>query len=219
MASVRFALCGALTAAAAVCAVPAHAHDGPVTMSGTIELTPVTSRPGAEVQLRVSGCASQRATATSEAFVADAKLAKDSAGMFAEATVRETVPAGTYPVRVHCDGYDATAVGKLTVVTDGSDISDRSDARGDHMGGSDHSDGRTDHDRRDHDRGERGDQDGRDPYAHSSPIAPVPAGAGGTAPGATAEAPDTPGLVLAGTTAAIAGALIWYRRRTNATQR
>ncbi|MEU7136809.1 hypothetical protein [Streptomyces sp. NPDC046261] len=216
MASVRFALCGALTAAAAVFAAPAHAHDGPVTMSGTIELTPVTSRPGAEVQLRVSGCASQRATATSEAFVADAKLAKDSAGMFAEATVRETVSAGTYPVRVHCDGYDATAVGKLTVVTDGSDLGDPSGSRtADHAGGPDHPDARTDRD-----RGEHGDQDGRDhPYPHSSPVAPVPAGAGGTAPAGTAEAPDTPGLVLAGTTAAIAGALIWYRRRTNAAQR
>ncbi|MEV5240496.1 hypothetical protein AB0K89_15560 [Streptomyces cinnamoneus] len=222
MATVRFALCGALTAALAVCAAPARAHDGPVTMSGTIELTSVTSRPGAEVQLRISGCASERATASSEAFVHDARLTRDSAGMFAEATVRQTASAGTYPVRVRCDGYDAAAVGKLTVVTDGSDLSDPRSSS-DRDGGYD----RPDRDRGDHgDRGERdergergdhGDHGGREPHGlYSSPVAPVPAGAGGTA--ATAEAPDTPGLVLAGTTAAIAGGLIWYRRRTNARQ-
>ncbi|MEU4210484.1 hypothetical protein AB0F13_10905 [Streptomyces sp. NPDC026206] len=224
MASARIALCGALTLLAAVSAVPAQAHDGPVTTSGTIELTPVTSRPGADVRLRVSGCAGARATATSEAFVADAKLAKDPAGMVAETTVRETATAGTYPVRVHCDGRDTTAAGELTVVTDGRELPDPRPAGhpGDGPGRA-----RTERDRGDRgengdrgDRGEYGDQDGRDPLdPHSSPVAPVPAGAGGTAPAATAEAPDTPGLVLAGTTAAIAGALIWYRRRTNAAQR
>ncbi|GAA3061696.1 hypothetical protein GCM10020000_51170 [Streptomyces olivoverticillatus] len=140
MDSVRFALCAAV-AAVAVCAGPAHASDGPATMSGTIELTPVTSRPGAEVQLRVSGCRSERATATSEAFVSDARLAKDSAGLFAEATIRKTVGAGTYPVVVNCDGYNATALGRLTVVTDGrelpetqpaTDVRDARPARGEH---------------------------------------------------------------------------------------
>ncbi|MBB4892216.1 hypothetical protein FHS39_001227 [Streptomyces olivoverticillatus] len=193
MDSVRFALCAAV-AAVAVCAGPAHASDGPATMSGTIELTPVTSRPGAEVQLRVSGCRSERATATSEAFVSDARLAKDSAGLFAEATIRKTVGAGTYPVVVNCDGYNATALGRLTVVTDGrelpetqpaTDVRDARPARGEHR-------------------------------QAATPVAPVPAGGGGTAHAAAAEAPGTPGLVLAGTTAAIAGGLIWYRRRTNA---
>ncbi|MFI9200114.1 hypothetical protein [Streptomyces sp. NPDC053048] len=210
MASVRFVLCGVVAAVLAVCATPAHANDGPATMSGTIELTPVTSRPGAEVQLRISGCASNRATATSEAFVTDARLTKDSAGMFAEATVRETMAAGTYPVRINCAGVDSTAEGKLTIVTDGRELPGR------------HFDGLSDvpSDRTGDDHAGRTDQAGREPHTpYVSPVAPVPAGGGGTRHVAAAEAPDTAGLVLAGTTAAIAGGLIWYRRRTNAQQR
>lgn len=211
MDAVRSALCGAVIAAALVAgAGPAHANDGPVTMSGTMELTPVTTRPGAEVQLRVSGCAGERGTATSEAFVSDAKLAKDSAGLFAEATIREAVRPGTYPVRVSCDGTEATAEGRLTVVTDGSDAL------------------RDDHPDADHpaagslaDRGDHGPLTGRDRrLGHHSPVAPVPAGGGGsTSRAAAVEPPDTAGLVLAGTTAAIAGALIWHRRRTAAARR
>ncbi|MEU1781706.1 hypothetical protein ABZ545_19765 [Streptomyces abikoensis] len=211
MDAVRSALCGALTAAALVAgAGAADANDGPVTMSGTMELTPVTSRPGAEVQLRVSGCAGDRGTATSEAFVSDAKLAKDSAGLFAEATVREAVRPGTYPVRVSCDGSEHTAEGRLTVVTDGSDARRGEYPDADHPAAG----SLADHD-------DHAALTGRDHrLGHSSPVAPVPAGGGGsTTHAAAVEPPDTAGLVLAGTTAAIAGALIWHRRRTTAARR
>ncbi|GAA0330506.1 hypothetical protein [Streptomyces blastmyceticus] len=112
---VRSALCGA-AAAVAVCTAPAYAHEGPATMSGTVSLTPVTSTPGSRVQLRVAGCADDKATATSEAFVSDARLAKDSAGLFAETTVRSTTAPGTYTVKVRCDGHGGTAEGRLTIV-------------------------------------------------------------------------------------------------------
>ncbi|GHF36606.1 hypothetical protein GCM10010218_17670 [Streptomyces mashuensis] len=191
LASVRSA--AALACALAVGgAAPALAVDGPAT-SRSVEVAPLTSKPGAEIRLKVSGCSGDRATAASEAFVSDAKLTRDAAGqarLSADATVRETVTPGTYPVKVDCDGFNVAA-GQLTVVDDDRDLS------GYHAA----------------------DRPDRTEHPDASPVAPVPAGGGGTAEAASPEAPDTAGLVLAGTTAAIAGGLIWYRRRTNATQR
>ncbi|MEV8476470.1 hypothetical protein [Streptomyces sp. NPDC051173] len=146
----RSALCAAL-AALAVCAAPAYAQDGPVTMPGAVSLTPVTGTPGSRVQLRVAGCATDKATATSPAFVTDARLAKDRAGLFAETTVRSTAAPGTYAVRVRCDGRDGTGEGRLTVVA--------------------HEDARSP---------EHAGRAVRRPPA-PSPVAPVPAGGGGTA--------------------------------------
>ncbi|MEV4869671.1 hypothetical protein [Streptomyces syringium] len=210
MDSVRFTFCGALVAAAVVCAAPAYAVDGPATMSGTVELTPVTSHPGGEVQLRVSGCGNNRATASSEAFVSDAVLAKDSAGLFAEATVRSTVAPGVYPVKVNCDGYDAMAAGKLTIVNEGEEPAGNRDRQDDRVGSEAH----------DRPEGGQPPSDHTLPDSSSSelPVAPVPAGGGGTSM-ATAEAPGTPGLVLAGGTALIAAGVIWYRRRNEAALR
>ncbi|MFI1180579.1 hypothetical protein ACH4UT_13605 [Streptomyces sp. NPDC020799] len=146
----RSALCGAL-AALAVCAAPAYARSGPVTAPGAVTLTPVTGTPGARVQLRVAGCPADKATAASEAFVTDARLAKDAAGLFAETTVRSTAAPGTYAVRVRCDGGAGTAEGRLTVTAHG-------DARpAEHPSRFVH----------------------RPPAP--SPVAPVPAGGGGTA--------------------------------------
>ncbi|GAA0427436.1 hypothetical protein [Streptomyces luteireticuli] len=195
MVSVRSALCGALTAVA-VGAAPVHALDDPPT-ARTVELVPVTSRPGADVQVRVSGCTGDRATAVSEAFVTDARLARDTTGHFAEATVRSTTSAGTYPVRVNCDGRESVAEGVLTVVPDAVP-----DGRDGHaaLTGREHE--------HDHEHGQEHD------HEHGLPVAPVPAGGGGTAPSAVASTPGTPGLVLGGAGVVIAGALIWYRRRT-----
>ncbi|QLE72192.1 hypothetical protein FGW37_11820 [Streptomyces rectiverticillatus] len=213
MDSVRLALCGAL-AAVAVCAPAAHANDEPATMSGTIELTPVSSHPGGQVQLRVAGCAGNRATAASEAFVTDAKLAKDSAGLFAEATVRSTVDPGVYPVRVHCDGYDAVAEGKLTVVPHGKPLPP--------SGGHDQvvlpsqaPAPQPSPQRAVPERPSVHPQEQHKPPEEPAPVAPVPAGGGGTA---VESAPGTPGLVLAGITALIATGLIWHRRRTESSR-
>ncbi|ARZ69960.1 hypothetical protein M1P56_03740 [Streptomyces sp. HU2014] len=245
--SVRVALCGALTAVA-VCVTPAHAHPsgypsapfpdrtgadyGPVTMSGTIEMTPVTSHPGAQVQLRLGGCGGDRGIATSEAFVADTRLNRDSAGLFAEATVRSTVAPGTYAVRVHCDGHDAVAEGRLTIV-DANEPLPRPDNRTLNTGtgtgagtGTAYSDrtGRAEHpDGPAHPpQGEPGDGTDRR-TSHDAPVSPVPpvsavpAGGGGAT--LASDEPGTPGLVLAGTTALIAAGLIWHRRRNDAAAR
>lgn len=210
MDSARFTFCGALVAAAVVCAAPAYAVDDPATMSGTVELTPVTSHPGGEVQLRVSGCGNNRATASSEAFITDAVLARDSAGLFAEATIRSTVAPGVYPVKVNCDGYDAMAAGRLTIVKEGEEPPGARDRQDDRAGAEaeDRPDGQQ----------PPGDHTLPDSSSSELPVAPVPAGGGGTSM-ATAEAPGAPGLVLAGTTALIAAGVIWYRRRNEAAQR
>ncbi|GAA2928980.1 hypothetical protein GCM10020221_26000 [Streptomyces thioluteus] len=200
MVSVRSALCGALTAVA-VGAAPAHAlDDPPTTRMGAVELVPVTSRPGADVQVRVSGCTGDRATAVSEAFVTDARLARDTTGHFAEATVRSTTSAGTYPVRINCDGRESVAEGVLTVVPDA--VPDGRDGHAALTG-------------REHEHGEHG-QEHEHEHEHGVPVAPVPAGGGGTAPAAASSTPGTPGLVLGGAGVLIAGGLIWYRRRTDA---
>ncbi|MEV4501263.1 hypothetical protein [Streptomyces klenkii] len=218
MDSVRLALCGAL-AAVAVCAPPAHADDEPATMSGTIELTPVSSHPGGQVQLRVAGCSGDRATAASEAFVSDARLARDSAGLFAAAAVRSSVDPGVYPVRVTCDGEDAVAEGKLTVVPHGKPLPVTHAHEQVALPSQS-----PQQDRKQQDR-ERA-MDSRPavhpqppqqaPHEPPAPVAPVPAGGGGTA---AENAPGTPGLVLAGITALVATGLIWHRRRTEAAQR
>ncbi|CAM5533671.1 hypothetical protein [Streptomyces abikoensis] len=206
---VRLALCGAL-AAVAVCAPAAHAGDEPATMSGTIELTPVSSHPGGQVQLRVAGCSGDRATAASEAFVADARLARDSAGLFAAAAVRSSVDPGVYPVRVACDGEDAVAEGKLTVVPHGKPLPPAREH--DHVALPSPTP-RDDRERAMDSRPAVHPQPQRASHEPPEPVAPVPAGGGGTA---AENAPGTPGLVLAGITALIATGLIWHRRRTEA---
>ncbi|MEU1813653.1 hypothetical protein ABZ543_00435 [Streptomyces roseifaciens] len=213
MDSVRLALCGAL-AAVAVCVPAAHANDEPATMSGTIELTPVSSHPGGQVQLRVGGCAGNRATAASEAFVTDAKLAKDSAGLFAEATVRSTVDPGVYPVRVNCDGYDAVAEGKLTVVPHGKPLPP-SRAHDQVVLPSQAPEAQPSAQRAVPERPSVHPQEQQKPPEQPAPVAPVPAGGGGTA---AEGAPGTPGLVLAAVTALIATGLIWQRRRTESSR-
>ncbi|MGK5640559.1 hypothetical protein ACSNOK_19925 [Streptomyces sp. URMC 126] len=201
MVSVRSALCGAL-AAVAVGTAPAHALDDPVTTrTGTVEIVPVTAKPGSDVRIRVSGCAGERATAVSEAFVTEAKLTRDATGHLADATVRSTTTAGTYPVRVSCDGRDGHAEGQLTVIPDAgaASLPEAHDGRGPAAGGPDGF-AAQDHD-------------------HGVPVAPVPAGGGGTAPVAASGTPGTPGLVVGGVGVLIAGGLIWYRRRTEAGRR
>ncbi|MGW1075658.1 hypothetical protein [Streptomyces sp. NPDC002537] len=181
----RSALCAAL-AALAVGTAPAYATDGPVTMSGTVGLTPVTSTPGGHVRLRVAGCATDKGLAASPAFVSDARMAKDAAGLFTEATVRPATPPGSYPVRVECDGRRTE--GRLTIVTEEQY---RREVRA--------------HDAR------------ADRQPRRGPVAPVPAGGGGTV--AAPEPPGTPGLVLAGAGTLLAAGLIWHRRRAYAARR
>ncbi|MFI0741680.1 hypothetical protein ACH4PU_26940 [Streptomyces sp. NPDC021100] len=211
MVSVRSALCGAL-AAVAVGAAPAHALDDPVTTrTTTVDIVPLTAKPGADVRVRVSGCTGERATAVSEAFVTDAKLTRDTTGHLADATVRSTTAAGTYPVRISCDGRDGVAEGQLIVLPEAGAASlvdghDGHDGRGPAAGGHDGHDGFV-------------AQERAPEHDHGVPVAPVPAGGGGTAPVAASGTPSTPGLVVGGVGVLIAGGLIWYRRRTEAGRR
>ncbi|MFC5722832.1 hypothetical protein ACFP1Z_21930 [Streptomyces gamaensis] len=195
----RLALCAVL-AAAAMGAAPVHAEAADGTAPpGTLEITPLTARPGEQVQLRVTGCAGERATAVSDAFVTDAKLAKDARGMYAETTVSSTVRPGSHPVRVRCADRGTVPEGRLRVAAGPADARTDSDARTDAG-----------------DRPAPGTGHRNGPAA-GSPVAPVPAGGGGAA--RADGAPGTPGLILAGGSALIALGLIWHRRRGEAARR
>ncbi|MEU7044860.1 LPXTG cell wall anchor domain-containing protein [Streptomyces varsoviensis] len=139
---------------------------------GAVRIDPLAAVPGGEVALRVSGCRADKAVATSEAFVADVKLAKDADGLFGEAAIRSSVSVGEYAVTVACGGEGQTVQGNLTVTAEGSAT------------------------------------------APASPVAPVPAGGGGTAPRIDdAGGPEPYGLVLAGGAALMLGGLFLHRRR------
>ncbi|MFF9769801.1 hypothetical protein ACIGXF_05480 [Streptomyces sp. NPDC053086] len=182
MGSLRLTLCTATLAAAAVTAVApaAHAADG-----GSVTVTPASPAPGTDVALRVGGCTGEQGTATSSAFVSDARLTgaegilnRAQGVMSGETRVRSGLEPGAYTVKVTCS--DRTITGSLTV----------------------------------------GGPDGAQPAepvgpltSSASPVAPVPAGGGGTAHFATVatsgSGPDTgqavTGLALAGIAAVAVG--------------
>ncbi|MEU3824485.1 hypothetical protein GT045_17305 [Streptomyces sp. SID486] len=181
MGSLRLTLCTATLAAAAVCAAaPAHAADG-----GSVTVTPASPAPGTDVALRVGGCSGEQGTATSSAFVSDARLTgaegilnRAQGVMSGETRVRTDLEPGAYTVKVTCS--DRTITGALTV------------------GGTDGA----------------GPAEPVGPFGSSaSPVAPVPAGGGGTAHFATVatsgSGPDTgqavTGLALAGIAAVAVG--------------
>ncbi|MGC9536165.1 hypothetical protein [Streptomyces sp. UG1] len=118
MGSLRVTLC-AIAALGAVAVSPAaHAADGGVS------LRPSAPSPGGDITLRVSGCPQRTATAASEAFVADAKLAVAADGiLLGESRVRSTAKAGTYDVQVACGEASRTAA--VTVVRKGTEPSVR----------------------------------------------------------------------------------------------
>ncbi|MEV4946047.1 hypothetical protein [Streptomyces sp. NPDC053755] len=109
----------ALSAAAAVVlalaptAGSAYAHDGV-----KVTVTPSTARPGAEVGIRVHGCHGRTGTATSRAFVAEARLTGWDGGissLIGGAAVRPGLDGGTYEVSVVCDGHHHRDVGSVHV--------------------------------------------------------------------------------------------------------
>jgi hypothetical protein len=182
MGSLRLTLCTATLAAAAVTAVApaAHAADG-----GSVTVTPASPAPGTDVALRVGGCTGEQGTATSSAFVSDARLTgaegilnRAQGVLSGETRVRTDLQPGAYTVKVSCS--DRMITGSLTV----------------------------------------GGPDGAQPgepigplTSSASPVAPVPAGGGGTAHFATVatsgSGPDTgqavTGLALAGIAAVAVG--------------
>lgn len=113
MGSLRLTVCSAVLAAA-VLTPTAHAADA----GGSVSVTPSYPAPGAEVALRVSGCAGRTATAASAAFVADARLTGSGGTLAGETRVRSSIRPGPYEVKISC--ADAQVDGTLTVTAGGS---------------------------------------------------------------------------------------------------
>ncbi|MEU5981895.1 hypothetical protein ACE1OA_21815 [Streptomyces sp. JL2001] len=91
----------------------AYAHDGV-----KITVTPSTARPGADVDVRVTGCKGTTGAAKSQAFVADAELTGRDGGdypLFGDTTVKSDLKDGTYRVSVTCDGHSHRDVGTIQV--------------------------------------------------------------------------------------------------------
>lgn len=69
MGSLKVTLCAGVAVVLATLTPTAYAADG-----GGVTVTPASPAPGADVALRISGCAGTTGSAASAAFVADAKL-------------------------------------------------------------------------------------------------------------------------------------------------
>ncbi|MGW3203204.1 hypothetical protein [Streptomyces sp. NPDC001135] len=107
MGSLRLTLCTGILAVAAF-APAAHAADG-----ASVSVTPAFPGPGSDVSLRVRGCSGQQGTATSAAFVSDARLTGSQGALSGETRVRSSLRPGVYDVRITC--ADSVITGKVTV--------------------------------------------------------------------------------------------------------
>ncbi|MEV6551530.1 hypothetical protein AB0M57_22860 [Streptomyces sp. NPDC051597] len=199
-------LCAAVVAATALMPVSAAAADS--APHGSLTVTPSTSAPGAEVDLRVGVCKDGQAIGTSEAFVSQARFrpAADG-GLVAQARIRTDAQARSYDIWVNCKDGSGQATGRVTVVHGGSGHHD-GNHEGRHEGN---------HDGR-HDGNHHPDQR---PDHHATPHAPVHAGGGGTArlaqSQATEQGPGTlhavVGLALAAVAAVAVAGRSTRRRR------
>ncbi|MFK0017867.1 hypothetical protein [Streptomyces sp. NPDC090798] len=125
MGSCRLALCVRLTlcagaAYAAAFTPAAYAADGGVSVS------PASPAPGSDIQLRALGCTGTTGTAVSTAFVADARLTGQGGVLVGDTRVRSSATAGTYEVKVSCDGRQDRVTGTVTVAAPGGPSSLRS---------------------------------------------------------------------------------------------
>ncbi|MBD0709823.1 hypothetical protein BU197_15945, partial [Streptomyces sp. CBMA291] len=157
---------GAALALVLAPAAGAYAHDGVKAAA-----TPATAAPGADIDIRVQGCGEASGTAKSPAFVADAELTGRDRGerpLTGGATLRSGLQDGTYQVGVVCDGHEHPDAGTVRVQR--------------------HQPSREPSHPAAHEPAHR-------PTPHSSPVAPVRAGGGGTAAFA---APMAPGVAQTG---------------------
>jgi hypothetical protein len=175
-----------LTLCTGILAVAALAPAARAADGGSVLVTPASPAPGTDVALRVRGCPGPQGTAVSNAFVSDARLTGGRDTLSGETRVRSSLKPGGYDVRITCADYVIS--GRITVA-------DRRTGAGQTAA-------------------RPGRQEpGREPTGPASPVAPVPAGGGGTAHFATVatteSGPDTvqsvTGLVLAGIAAAAVG--------------
>ncbi|SEQ32959.1 hypothetical protein SAMN04487983_1004166 [Streptomyces sp. yr375] len=111
MGSWKVTLCAGVAVVAAVLIPTAYASDE----GGSVTMTPSAPTPGAEVTLKVGGCGGRTATATSDAFVTDARLVTTGGGTLAGDTrVRTSIGPGIYDVKITC--VDSEVRGRITVV-------------------------------------------------------------------------------------------------------
>ncbi|MFJ8647041.1 hypothetical protein ACIRNI_13050 [Streptomyces sp. NPDC093546] len=99
------------------------AHAGEEEPGGHHKVTalvyPATAAPGADVDIRVTGCKRDHGHARSKAFVTEAPLsAHDGKGAPLRGTtaVKSHIAPGTYDVTVHCDGRDHHAAGAVHIM-------------------------------------------------------------------------------------------------------
>ncbi|WP_344265482.1 hypothetical protein [Streptomyces sodiiphilus] len=113
-------------------AVPAAAEPWPDDhqREGSVTVTPISPRPGEEVTIEARGCKGRHATAHSEAFVAEAKLAPRGGGVLSgEAMIRSRIEPGVYPVEVHCEGRRGELSGRVVI---SGLVPDKPDHHGEH---------------------------------------------------------------------------------------
>ncbi|MQY32248.1 hypothetical protein SRB17_01910 [Streptomyces sp. RB17] len=179
-----------LTLCTGFLAVAAFAPAAHAADGGSVSVTPAAPAPGTDVSVRVHGCSGPQGTAVSTAFVTDARLTGSEGTLSGETRVRSSLKVGAYDVRVTCADYVIT--GKITVVGGGT------------------APGQT--------AGQYADP-GRGPAGATSPVAPVPAGGGGTAHFATVatteSGPDTAQTVTGLALAGIAAVAVALRARRN----
>jgi hypothetical protein len=81
-----------------------------------VGITPVSPRPGSNVEVRVTGCKSDKnATAHSEAFVTEVPLGRIGGALFGEGRVSSTIAPGVYAVDVSCDGKPKAGSARMVI--------------------------------------------------------------------------------------------------------
>ncbi|MGW5424314.1 hypothetical protein [Streptomyces sp. NPDC003943] len=166
----------ALVLVLAPAAGPALAHDGV-----QVTVTPSGAAPGADIDVRVTGCEGTTGAAKSPAFVADAELSGRGGGenpLSGGARVRSGLEEGAYEVSVTCDGHDHAGVGTIRV--------------GRHQQPTGQPTGRPTGqpaNRPAHQPEQHQPTTQHQPTHHASPVAPVRAGGGGAAAFAAPAAP------------------------------
>ncbi|MFG2377395.1 hypothetical protein ACGFY9_38775 [Streptomyces sp. NPDC048504] len=113
MGSLKVTLCAGAAVVLAALTPTAYAADG-----GGVTVTPASPAPGADVALKISGCAGTTGSAASAAFVADAKLVGAAGTLAGETRVRTSLEPGSYDVKITCGSV--TVKGAIKVVADAS---------------------------------------------------------------------------------------------------
>ncbi|WND37383.1 hypothetical protein RI578_25205 [Streptomyces sp. BB1-1-1] len=115
MGSLKVTLCAGVAVAAALAPIAALAPAAYAVDGSGVSVSPSTPAPGSDVELRVADCTEKTAVAVSAAFASDVRLtlaAKDGV-LVGAGTVRSTMEAGAYAVRVKCG--DHARKGTVTV--------------------------------------------------------------------------------------------------------